>query len=138
MNPAAWQKKNKKNLGYGLVQWSPAEDFFNYTGLADYEAVNSLAQTDSKELMNLELEYLLETHSGRWLIGKAKPFLDKLPPQPGTPADMSFDEFTVSTCDSEDLALIFNATYERSGDGVEGLTKRMEYAERWKNYFEEY
>ena len=56
-------------------------------------------------------------------------------PSEGTPLLMSGEEYTKSLCTPKDLALVFHASYERSGDGVKELQERIDAAEEWYRYF---
>ena len=47
----------------------------------------------------------------------------------------SGEEFIKSTEDSGDLALIFHACYERSGNDKEVLQQRADAADTWYTYF---
>jgi len=168
MNPGAWQEWNKmgKRQGYGLVQWSPARDFMIAAGFReDTEAidgetdedaiqeandeadeaaanrVNSWATDYPQALMDMELEYLLESlystdsEKKRWLVDKKHKYYRILPPSSNVPLDMSVDTFIISEYGAGDLALVFHASYERSGDGPERLQKRVDAADRWYEYF---
>lgn len=49
--------------------------------------------------------------------------------------DMSADDFIDSEYGAGDLALVFHASYERSGDGPKELQDRVDAAEKWYEYF---
>lgn len=65
INPGAWQNWHEADAGdgYGLVQWTPAEDkFFSWMGFTTYnQAANAdaLATNDPKQLMDKQLEFLI-------------------------------------------------------------------------------
>ncbi len=50
---------------------------------------------------------------------------------------MTMEEFSRAEYDCKDLALVFHATYERSGDNKDQLQERIDNAERWYRYFME-
>lgn len=145
LNPGAWQDMNNAGLGYGIVQWSPAENFFMAVGLftetdKSVDKVNNLAVNDPVQMMNMQLDYLLETlkpAQSIWLTDPkfTSPHYAKLPLSHGTPEKMTTEEFIESDCDPRDLALVFHACYERSGGGREALEKRADAAKEWYKYF---
>jgi|GEM_PF-2497505 len=153
MNPGAWQSMGTSgngniNQGYGLVQWTAAQDkFLKYAGLSNIQA-NSLALNDPKALMDLQLEYILTTMKpggGEWLpyevyVGK---HYAAYPLDSSTPRLMSYNDYISSAIDSRELALVFHATYERSGDyQVEQtehrIQKRCNYAKDWYDFLLNY
>lgn len=50
---------------------------------------------------------------------------------------MTVSEFTSSNKNAGELALVFHGSFERSGDapGSKVLTKRVEYANKWYEFF---
>lgn len=138
-NPGIWQKMNNDSKGYGIVQWSPAEDFLRGKK-STVDAVNNLAVNNPVQLMDMQLEYLLETLEpgrGIWLPYSESATIRyaRLPLSHGTPERMSSEEYTASDCDPRDLALVFNACYERSGAGKKALEERANAAKDWYKHF---
>ena len=79
MNPGSSQQTIDESRGvgngYGLVHWDPPEKkFLEWAGLSKEEA-NRMAQESPKELMDLQLQYLLETSTEnsrcRYIIDRA-------------------------------------------------------------------
>ena len=150
-NPGEWQKKDNENLGYGIVQWSPAyQGFFKWLeeemgydmgcyekGSANgVEGVNNLAENDPQMLLDLQLEYLtfsckkgVDSDYIQWLPGLAV--------ANGAPYPMSYEEYFNSTLSPSELAVMFEATYERSGDDDNIIQERKDNAEKWYEYFTE-
>lgn len=91
--------------------------------------------------MDKQLEFLMKSFTSedgvgcRWLPQSAEPYYNKLPPSDNVPHQMSIEEYSHSTYDSKDLALVFHATYERSGDDETTLQERADNAEAWYLYF---
>ena len=145
-NPGVWQNWHKTTSGnaYGIVQWDPASKVLNSIGV-DENSADDMARNNPQRLMELQLEYLIKTcqpGQGEWLSGSSftQKHYNRMPLQYGTPSQMSFQQFTSSTSNPGDLALVFNATYERSNDyaekdGVARLQQRYDNANKWYNYF---
>lgn len=152
LNPAAWQSMGQsgdgnRNQGYGLVQWTKAGDkFLADCGLTNAQ-VNDLAAKDPQKLMDLQLEYLLTTMKpggGEWIASEqtVARHYDAYPLDPKTPRLMSYDDYTTSELNASQLALVFHASYERSGDykveETDGrIAKRVNYAENWYDFLTE-
>lgn len=88
-----------------------------------------LAQNDPKKLMDLQLEYLIDTMkpgAGEWLPSIAASKHD-------APYKMSYTEFINSKNDVGEWAKIFNSHYERSG--TPHMDSRIDYARGWYDYF---
>ena len=139
INPGKWQVWNEETLGYGLVQWSEDDgNYFLYTDLKA-DGVNEKAESNPQGLMNDELEVLVDTcqpSKYRWITDLAPPYYARKDfADNKTPKDMSFNEFVKSTCNPGDLALVFHACYERSGDFEERLQLRVDAANKWYDYF---
>jgi hypothetical protein len=117
--------------------WTPATNFLDPAGL-DVASADALATNDPKRLLELQLDDLLRTMKpggGAWLHGNAmRERLGENPLEHGTPDNMSYDEFIASTNDPGDLARIFNATYERSGDEKDAIQQRVRYANAWYEF----
>jgi hypothetical protein len=144
INPGAWQFWNETGFGcgYGLVQWTPnkfvPKKFLQWAGL-DAEGANKLAQNDPKQLMNKQLEFLLINlnlksdasgeYGGEWI-----PTTNY-----SSPYKMKVSEFIKSDKNAGELALVFHGSFERSADapGSTALKKRVEYANKWYNFFSE-
>ena len=140
MNPGIWQDWGNDKLGYGLVQWSGAIDYLNFAHIS-VDEVNRMAQNNPQGLMDKQLEFLVKSFVSqdgvdcRWLPKSAEPYYNKLPLSDNVPHQMSIEEYSHSTYDSKDLALVFHATYERSGDNADQLQERVDNAEAWYLYF---
>ena len=151
MNPGIWQQNNIIKEGYGLIQWTPATkyldskffstDYFSaiYLGNEEkYMDANNITEYCPQELMNSQLDYLIhtmKTGEGEWLTNNTQRFYDKLSLSDGVSGKISGEEYMASTDAPRDLALIFNACYERSGDGTMLLEERVMAAEAWYQYF---
>ena len=150
MNPGVWQYWEDPEYGFGLVQWSESREFLEFAHLETIEA-SELAESDPHKMMDIQLDYLLKSFYGveaneegdvkhvgrRWLSGNALKYYDKLPLSEGVPKEMTVEEFSKAEYDCKDLALVFHATYERSGDNKDQLQMRADYAEKWYLYFTE-
>lgn len=137
MNPGAWQYWNSKRNGYGLVQFTPATNYLDYVNLTEEEA-NDWATHNPQALLLSQLKYLVNTlkpDQRIWLPDSAPRYYAKLPLSFDTQGKMTSEEYSKSTCDVGDLALVFHASYERSGDGKEGLQNRIKYAYEWYSFF---
>lgn len=101
--------------------------------------VNGMAENSSKELMNYELEYFLESvqpGKGEWL-----PTTDHKSPE-----EVEFKDYiAMEVQDKEDpekkmayMALVFQGTYERSQDENDeiALQERCDWAYKWYKHFE--
>ena len=127
MNPA--QGEGGGN-GYGLVQWTPAEGFFKYSGLTR-EKADKLAEDNPTELMNIQLDYIIYSSlqttpyaERRWY-----PTYDYQ-----SPYKMTFEQYITSSHSAYDLAYVFHASYERSRDDEDELKERAEAAKAWYAY----
>lgn len=58
LNPGVWQDQDNTKLGYGLVQWDDATKFLNWANLRVNDT-NSMANNNSTQLMNLQLDFLI-------------------------------------------------------------------------------
>ncbi|MDE6914289.1 MAG: hypothetical protein K2P35_11450, partial [Lachnospiraceae bacterium] len=135
LNPGAWQHWNDVDEGYGLVQWTPAEDYIVSFAKLSTDSVNALAQNNPLELMNSELQFLEDSFNGRWLVGKpAQEQYAKLSLSPEIRDDMTYEEFSRSDYKVRDMTLIFQACYERSNDDAVALEERIIAAELWYDY----
>lgn len=137
MNPGAWQYWNDTENGYGLVQFSPASNYLDYANLTKEEA-NDWATHNPQVLFLSQLEYLANTlkpDQRIWITKGTSKYYDRLPLSFDTPDKMTSKEYSKSTCDVGDLALVFHATYERSGDDAENLQERVDAAYKWYDFF---
>lgn len=111
INPAIWQNldSGNMNLGFGLVQWTPASKYINWANARglDYRQMDSNLQRILWELSNNE----------QWISTSQYPF--------------SFLDFTKSKESPEYLASAFLKNYERAG--VERETDRRRQARHWYN-----
>lgn len=100
LNPGSWEVKDviSKNVGYGLVKWTPASKFLEFINIDD-DHVSQVDEMDAKELMDKQLEcilYEVEGGNGQWISN-----------------DMTFKEFTQSNDTAYNLAMKFIKAYER-------------------------
>lgn len=111
INPGRWQSDNvgNLNLGYGLVQWTPATKYINWIGVANDPSKmdNNLSRIEYERQNNLQ-----------WISTSLYP--------------ISFNEFIVSTDTPETLASVWLKNYERAGVEVE--SERRENARYWFEY----
>jgi len=145
LNPGAWENVNVTSggvSGYGLLQWTPSGNKFLSGRTAEW--ANDLAINNPKELMDLQLEYFVDSirpGRGEWFQGDTwRSAIDFFPPPDGALAGMTHQEFASSTTHSvRDLTLIFNAIYLRSADhqspqGRQRLQERIDNANRWHGF----
>ena len=133
INPAVWQSLNDMYLGYGLVQWDDGKLFIDWAknegviSAATAEAVNSLAYSNPKKLMDAELDYLIVSMNtvGNWF----KP--DNNQSKYGTSETLTASQFKVSNKSADILARIFCGHYERPG--VPKISERVANAKKWYN-----
>jgi len=134
LNHGVWQDLNNTNLGYGLVQWDDATKFLGWAEL-DADGTNEMAQNNPKQLMDLQLEFLI------WSSLKTTPS-SKREWFPTTnydsPYKMFYEEYIVSTKDVGDLALVFHGSYERSADNATRRQNRIDYANMWYEHFNKF
>lgn len=132
-NPGVWQSDKNTKQGYGLVQWTPADQkILKWMGGLSPEEANDMAEKEKKKLMDLQLEWLIKTcqpGQGEWLQGKAVSDY-------GSPLKMTFDEFITSDKNPGDLALVFHGHYERSADDERRKQNRIDFANEWYEYFQ--
>lgn len=105
INPGRWQSNNVGNTsgGYGLVQWTPATKYINWTGIiGDYSTMDN----------NLD-RIIYELNSGTQYY-----------PTPSYP--MTFAQFTTSTASPYELACAFAWNYERSAVVISGTPAEQE------------
>ena len=134
INPAVWQSLNDMYLGYGLVQWDDGKLFIDWAkkegviSAATAEAVNSLAYSNPKKLMDAELDYLIVSMNtvGNWF----KP--DNNQSKYGTSETLTASQFKVSNKSADILARIFCGHYERPG--VPKISERVANAKKWYNF----
>ena len=136
MNPGVWHDWDNPNSTYGIVQWTKGAFLIHYN--LSKEDVDRMAAEDPIKLMNNQLDYLIESMKpeyGIWGTGNRQKQYDKYPPSEGIPLSMSGEEYMQSSFAPKDMALVFHASYERSGDGVKELQERIDAAEQWYRYF---
>lgn len=119
INPNAWQgAEGNTNLGFGLVQWTPATkilDYFREKGV--YGQIKKYGDT--------ELQRLIDEMNGKyeaWIQTAKYP--------------VSFKEFSTSTQDYRWCTECFLLNYERAGQPE--LEKRYEYSKKWWEYFSDW
>lgn len=111
LNPGRWQYDEVAdhfNDGYGLVQWTPSLNYFEWCWERGYE--------DPSE-MDINLARI------QWEMGVGQQWIAT------TDYPFSFQEFAISTQSPEYLASAFLKNYERAGVEVEEL--RRTYARYW-------
>lgn len=114
INPGIWQNLDEGNydLGFGLVQWTPAT---NYT---DWATANGYEIGDG----NGQCQWLITqtVPTGQWIATDTYP--------------QSWNQFLAFTGTPEEAASIFLYNFERAGVSVED--ERRQNARRWYNYLE--
>lgn len=109
INPGAWQNyKVNYNMGFGLVQWTPATKYINWAG-SDYQ--NGALQCS---------RIVYELNNG-------------LQYYPTNKYPLTFKQFVVSTDTPYNLGMAFLLNYERPADQNQPIRGRQ--AEYWYNYF---
>lgn len=110
LNPGRWQSEDvgNTNLGYGLVQWTPATKYL------DWCSNNNLSDPSEMDNNLARIIYELENNL-QWIATSEYSF--------------SFKQFSQSTTNARDLASAFLKCYERAGVEVEE-TRRMN-ANNW-------
>ena|GEM_PF-761990 len=128
LNPGAWQQANNKG-GYGIVQWTPATDFFDWAKIKDGPAADKMVSSP-KKLLKKQLKFLIHsskaTSGGRRWMGTTKYY---------SPFNMTYEQYKKSTKSVEDLTKVFHGAYERSGDGPTEIAERVQFATNWYNHF---
>ena len=142
LNPGAWEISNNPANGYGIVQWTPyppgtPNPFLNWAGKT-VDEINTLTENDAKELMNMQLEYLLLSCTSSSTQNVVFGWYPSMGVNTyNSPYKMSFDEFINSNNNAGELAAVFNGHYERSSDAYNGdNTLRVQYANEWYKYFQ--
>ena len=135
MNPGAWQigfedNKSSSNCGYGLIQFTPAEDFLPKIGFS-IDNIDEYAERKPGELIDLQLKYLISSCQPDQYVWLSEMGVNIY----GSPYEMAFDEFITSSNSPGELALVFHGHYERSADDEFTQNNRVEYANYWYNYF---
>lgn len=111
VNPGIWQSLNPNpKLGYGLVQWTPSNNFTDWADSKGYAHDDGNAQC---EWINTQT-----VPTGQWI--------------PTTQYPMSFEEFKTSSQKPEYLADVFLKNFERPG-GED--PERQENARYWYNWY---
>lgn len=113
INPGIWEglQEGHLNVGYGLVQWTPASKYINWAG-ADYGDGN-------KQCSRIVWE---KDNGAQWIPTSTYP--------------QSFADFSVSTDSPYTLGLMFLACYERPFDPHQPI--RGQQAEYWFEYLQQY
>lgn len=142
LNPAEWQSSSKEANGYGLAQWTRADETIlvklaeekGVEGFLSAQKTDKMALENPRELMNMELEYLLETANDSSIWGAwgdhYKPF------------KMKYEDYMTASVEeneaytAENLAYVFCAHYERPRKTTqEELKERAESAGKWYKLF---
>lgn len=112
INPGIWQSLDKDNyeMGYGLVQWTPATNYTDWATEQGYDIDDGDAQ-----LLWIDE---VTTQVGQWI--------------PTSAYNMSFSNFKVSAAEPEYLASAFLFNFERAGVEVE--EERRTQARAWYEY----
>lgn len=107
INPGRWQSDSVGSLssGYGLVQWTPAENYINWCG--------DQGRKDPSEMDNAIARILYELDNN-------------LQYYPTSDYPASFQQFTQSTASPYDLACAFAWNYERSWTVLYGTEAEKE------------
>lgn len=117
INPGIWQNLDEGNLelGYGLVQWTPATKYLDW---CDQQRIEPSEMSSAVDRINLEAAYKIQyAPSAKW------------------PAPKTFKEYLQSTDYSpEDMASIFLYNYERPGDPLATEERRRQYAAYWYTF----
>lgn len=112
LNPDCWQNnRGNENLGYGLVQWTPAKNYFDWC-----DKMNFKCDEISTQLIRLEYE---KNKEKQWI--KTKSY------------NLSMYEFSKSHLDVEYLTSCFCYNYERPK--IKNVNERINLALKWKEYF---
>jgi len=126
-----WQKEmNRTDLGYGLVQWSPSQDFLDWAysdGLISQATpgmVNALARSNPPKLMDAELDCLAYDGCRRF----AKPSATGYPNHSGY--NMTYAQYKKSTYTPETMAVIFCDHFEQI-KMISTIPERKESARQW-------
>lgn len=108
-----------------VIDWVVKEGVIS---AATAEAVNSLAYSNPKKLMDAELDYLIVSMNtvGNWF----KP--DNNQSKYGTSETLTASQFKVSNKSADILARIFCGHYERPG--VPKISERVANAKKWYNF----
>ncbi len=146
-NPGVWQDLNNEYSGYGLLQFTAYEgvnEFFDYLkdeGYGNYEDYNALIETDPKQMLDYQLEFLLTGkgwyYSNTYLKNYSNAYNSEDINTIEENNEFSFAEFQKSSLNCKVLALMFEASYERSGDDYLMKIERSDSAEKWCNYFDD-
>ena len=114
LNPGNWQHWERKNLGYGLLQWTPAEDYLTFMDMTLGAEINEMAKNNPQELMDSQLDFIMKSLDNekngvacRWAAKPASSQYYKLPFYGEISPEMTVEEYTQSTCDHRDLAREF-------------------------------
>lgn len=110
INPGRWQNDSpgNTNLGYGLVQWTPATKYINWVGNNPNFIDNNLRRIDYEYVNNIQYS---ET----------------------TSYPISFRDFINSNESVEYLTNAWLYNYERAG--VPATEERLNWARYWQDYF---
>ena len=112
INPGVWQNldENNYNLGFGLVQWTPATNYTNWANSKNYDINDGYGQ----------LQWIDEetVNAGQWIATSEYP--------------MSFDDFKISQDAPYNLAMAFLKNFERAG--VEKENERKTAAVYWADF----
>lgn len=122
IQPARWQGDNinsnpMSTEGYGLVQWTP------YTNITNYLKKVGVWMKDFTGYGNAECDKIMEefNNGGQWI--------------PSSYSSMTFEQFSKSTLDAGNLALIFQMNYERP---LVPQQARAETARKWYEKLKDY
>lgn len=132
LNPAVWYTLDDLTQPFGIIQWRPGSYFVNWAkeqgiiSTATAAAVNTLAYSDPKKLMDAELEFMtIKVNTSDWF--KSNYYDDY-----GASRYLTADQYRNSTLDAGDLARIFDGAYVRSGLSTVAL--RDSDAKEWYRY----
>jgi hypothetical protein len=115
MNPGIWEGLIEEKGGFGLTQWTPAS---KYTRWAKENNLDPKDIDTQLERIQYEVENNVQWQGFR------------------TEYNMTFEEFTQSTMDVEDLTAIFMLSYERPrNQSKEKQLERSQQGRYWYDYF---
>lgn len=115
INPGVWQSlKPNVNMGFGLVQWTPATKLINWC------KSNNLDYTDGNaQMKRIEYEVTLTGANSQWIATNKYP--------------ITFKQFTQADLSPEECGSAFLRNYERPAS-FETETIRRSQARYWYNY----
>lgn len=117
------------------VQWDDATKFLDYAkikGEDREEKVDSIAKKNPRRLMELQLRCLIYTSKSITSVDDREWYATT---NYNSPYRMSYEEYRESKKNAGKLALVFHGSYERSADDKKRKQNRVNYANKWYDYF---